>query len=486
MAKENYLKIDKTDAGDVLILNKAFEGSWNDEEGNISHEIIDFFKTDEGDYYVYNSPYGSCREGIYVNDKDNIMKKEKKCKYLIIASSANIIKHDDKKNGSEFKINYVIELEERVTELGMTDKFDKKNNYVEKSDLRKNYEELVKNIRYGGRCLSEIFNYDNDNSLVPLVTFKAKAIYYQPDKLVTIKIEKDFDYHRNRTYVYNDTDSVVFNTIVDAINENEFIEFSLKSIDPEDVKTHQKNTKKTFLDFILKTNAEECYTNILQSVFDYNNAEIFKRFLIYLKENDEKFSKYLNRPDNEIKLENYFEKLTKVEREKFVNNEKGAGRMDISAETEDIGIFIENKVLSGLNGLKKSSNKKEEDKDNDINDMKYSQLTVYYEWAKDNKRKSIGLILVPDYKVDDIKKELEHYEKDNRENYVIIKYSQIKDFFHLDEIKSLLKNGFVFNAYADELEYIFGKHSYSSKQEKFKQDFLQAISEAKVKNEELN
>ena len=43
---------------ECILLNKIFEGSYTDNISNISHEIIDFFKADDGKYYVYNNPFG--------------------------------------------------------------------------------------------------------------------------------------------------------------------------------------------------------------------------------------------------------------------------------------------------------------------------------------------------------------------------------------------------------------------------------------------
>ena len=98
-----------------FILNKAFEGKWNEKDGNISHEIIDFFLADDDNYYVYNSPFGSCEQTIYVSDDDCYKyggKKDKhKAEYLIIVSQAQI----DKENGSSsFVLKYLIEVEKRL------------------------------------------------------------------------------------------------------------------------------------------------------------------------------------------------------------------------------------------------------------------------------------------------------------------------------------------------------------------------------------
>ncbi len=51
----------------VYILNKLFDGSYDDIEGNIPHEIIDFVLTDSVKYFVYNVPYGTCRNDIIIS-----------------------------------------------------------------------------------------------------------------------------------------------------------------------------------------------------------------------------------------------------------------------------------------------------------------------------------------------------------------------------------------------------------------------------------
>ena len=41
--------------GKVFILNKPFESSYTDVEGNIAHEIIDYIKIDINKVFVYNN-----------------------------------------------------------------------------------------------------------------------------------------------------------------------------------------------------------------------------------------------------------------------------------------------------------------------------------------------------------------------------------------------------------------------------------------------
>lgn len=57
----------KNEVPQVLILNKVFDGAYTEKEGNIAHEIIDFFKADNGKIYFYNNPYGQCPDNIFVS-----------------------------------------------------------------------------------------------------------------------------------------------------------------------------------------------------------------------------------------------------------------------------------------------------------------------------------------------------------------------------------------------------------------------------------
>ena len=55
---------------EVIILNKPFLGGWLNGEGRIGHEIIDFFLADNGNYYVYNNPWGVCPKDTWVGDSE--------------------------------------------------------------------------------------------------------------------------------------------------------------------------------------------------------------------------------------------------------------------------------------------------------------------------------------------------------------------------------------------------------------------------------
>ena len=50
-----------------ILLNKMYTGSFTTTAYDIGHEIINFFKTDKGENYVYVLPYGGM--GVEHNDQ---------------------------------------------------------------------------------------------------------------------------------------------------------------------------------------------------------------------------------------------------------------------------------------------------------------------------------------------------------------------------------------------------------------------------------
>ena len=431
----------KTDAN-VIILNKAFEGSWNEKEGNISHEIIDFFLDDNGNHYIYNSPYGSCNKDIGVLGGNNSCdKKRDKVEYLIIASPAKIYNATGttiggvNKKSSKLNIKYVIKLKQRMTDLGKTSSLNNKAKY----------QKLVNNISYNHKNLFEIFN--KDEVLWPLVTFKADGMW-EPKGSVQIDA-KDYNYQRNLGYVYKIKNKQTFNSIYQKLGQCKWKKVKLQSLNNGNSNSTTNPKQKTFLDMIRKSDSEECYTNILYEIFRV--PDIINKFISYLKK------------ENIARLQSINTNTIKIEREKFISNNAGAGRMDLAFDGNDYRLFIENKVYSNLNGIKNG----------------HSQITVYSEWV--NKKSMFynanikGFILVPDYRVNEVIKSLTSFKENNM--CQIITYKQIEEFLKDGNVRKILNNSvdFLYKQYIDELSFLFNKHAYNSKLEKFEQDFLEAI-----------
>lgn len=431
-------KNQNTDEPNVILLNKAFIGSWNDETGHISHEIIDFFRADNKKHYVYFSPSGKVNKDIGVindeNSKNTTKNTKYKAQYLLLTSNATIEHEaesakketgDDSKTknkepqSSTFQIKYIIELGRLINT---------------------NEEE----IKYGGKTTKEIF----DDGEYPSATFVATEIYdtsaIQDNSITT----KQFIYQRNRGCLYKDKANDDYKRLKNKIAK--LIEgakrLSINTINEWEDEVKNAKQKETFIDFINKKNDENIYSNILVEILKVDG--IFKKFC--------ELAWFEVLPDEQFNLT----------REKFVKLDENKGRIDIYAESEESGMFIENKILSDLNGIKTDAQNKET-----------SQITLYKRWVKDKHKNSYGILLVPDYRKGEIEKELKSYSEDKLVR--VITYKRIADF--IAKNKKTLENdrNFKYAKYADELEAIFNKHAYSTKLEKFAADFINAINNIK-------
>lgn len=452
-----------------ILLNKPFNGSWTYQDGNIAHEIIDFFLTDSGEYYVYNIPYGRTCNGRVPD-------------YIVLTSEGtNVV-----------KIEYIIKPSEAVHGLGYStrkkddNKDGEKDNYSptnNNEENRKKIEHIIKekNIRYGGKLLSKLYDSKTDVGL--LVSYKAEWIKKPKEPLVFDFRESGYIFQHAYGYISNEWNikyvnnkyfgkdklskrqkdiietsekkSKAYHALKKKIEEldqkGELVELSLSPIDVHTKKFSGLTfSKTTFLDFILKTNSEECYTNLLYNLF-VSDKNLFCRFVQELlkKEKVCSISSFINT------------NLKYINREKSVSR----GRMDICAEFEINGmihrIVLENKVDSGLNGKGGAENQ--------------TQLTQYYNWATENGATPHCFILVPGYHENFLLDEIKTYDKDMMDNYTIIKYRDIFDFIkaHSSDIKS---NKYYRKFYADIFE-LFGRLSLD-RLSLFEYLFIQAILNA--------
>ncbi|WPL41301.1 hypothetical protein [Malacoplasma iowae] len=368
----------------AFILNKQFSGEWLDNDNNIAHEIIDFLLTDNDEHYVYNLPYGFCNEKIWVNGTDESLRNNKQkyiAKYLLLC---------DKFTNKKLNIEYVIELEKKIHSYSQRKrKFEIENNkQMAKEIIIKN------NIKYNDRYLYELFHQSDECQ--SYVTFKALRMYKRAFEIKDFEIElSEYNFQRNRGYLYEDKHPEDYKKIELKIEEC-IKNGKLELFKPINIKSLQKQEKieikKTFIDLCMFNYNEQVFTNILYTILSYKN--VFNLFL------EEFYDKDLNY--NELNF--ILKKEHKI---------KG-GRIDIYASNNNkkIGIVIENKIISGLNG---------------INDKNYSQLDTYYKWNKENHCIPLSFLFVPNYKENEIKSQM---NKQMKEKYKIIKYSDIHKFLN--------------------------------------------------------
>lgn len=437
------MKEEKKIEKDVILINKMCTGSYT--INNIGHEIINYFKANDENVYIYISPYGSM-------DK----KYDNRIKTIFLTSAL-----------SNHKIEIIAKIDNPEQEI-----LFKESNKKESIQIHKEQVEKYQNVLYGGKNLEEIFvnNYKNQESIH--ITFKTKAKNMKKPKKgmhIFIVNEKYYYIYKNK----NDENCIYipikeeiassslkqyFEKIRNSKSYNEIGKY-LKDIywenfNPEEItdKSIENDEKINFLQLIEKEDEEQIYTNMIWYWFSREN--IFNKFLEFIK-----LDKLIDNYD--------------INKEKVV---KG-GRTDILALGEKNIIVIENKILSGING-------REEDKNDNVLKTqlskyiigikkKQSDLEFFKKEEKDKNKKDErvikGLIFIPDYRnsdfnveIDNIKKESK-YEKEYIKNYYdIILYSKLYDFFKQDSIKNIM------------LEDLYGKKYYN--------DFLNALEVQKQNN----
>ena len=197
-----------------------------------------------------------------------------------------------------------------------------------------------------------------------------------------------------------------------------------------------------------KENEEQIYTNLINYWFSREN--VFKKFLRELNFTDFAY-------DYELK------------KEKRIFH----GRIDILALNTDINkaIIIENKILSGLNGIDKEEEKTQLDK-------YVEDIEKDYEISENN---ILGLVFVPDYNLEIIKNEIDVLvRKNNSKFFKIIPYSRLITFF--EQVREYVK-GDLYYGYFDDFIKILKSQTYTSIIEKNRMEmenkFLLAIKNAK-------
>lgn len=407
-----------TNNRNVIILNKPFLGSWLENQNNIGHEVIDFLKTDNGKQFVFNNPWGACPDDIFVKGCTPNKKEVYEAQYLVLTSEMH--------NGG-FYILYVIELKEKLHSLHTS----KNKNVLENNQNKIKTIIDKKDIVYNGKYLYDI--YKNDESL--FVTFEGNSIYKANTPIYVNGLS--FNFQRNKGYVKSDVYQNDYNKIITVIN-NALKNSDLIPFKPFFVNQNIGQYKSTFLELIGQESNEQVYTNILYSILSCQ--DVLLDFCLCFNKN-----KYFDANGT-----------FKVYRESKVVD----GRMDVCAESKNQRIIIENKVYSGLNGIKPTSNT--------------TQLTTYYNWGKYGKLyEPLCYITVPDKRFQELKNEISKNDPCMINTYELITYSKIAGFIDQENKKGKLKQ-YKYNYLIDDIIAAFNKLAEMSKEALYAELFYKA------------
>lgn len=424
----------------VILLNKPFLGGWLDAKGNIGHEVIDFLQTDDGQYYIYNNPIGFCPTDIWIDGTTELKRlpEEKYIgKYLVLTSE---------KRGNDFDILYVIELKEKLHRYHAP----RKN----KEKLRHNQErikELIRkrNIKYNNKYLDEV--YSDDDSL--FLTFRGNRLY-KANKPITVT-GLSYNFQRNKGYLYEDKEySDDYKKVLDIVegaiknglrfkSDQESDENTLREITPMSVNGEQigrLETNKTFINLIKQEDNEQIFTNILYDIL--KEGELLKHFC-------ERF-----------KGDRYFDSKETFE----VSREVGvvSGRMDVCAESESQRVIIENKIDSGLNGIKPIDNT--------------SQLSTYYRWGIEKPIEPLCFVVAPNYRYSEILREIAEKDPEMVNIYQVKTYGDIAKFIEDEMLSGNISKDYSYYSLLPQIIDAFKNLSYSTKEGLYAGLFLDATN----------
>ena len=383
-----------------IVLNRMYVGDYL--STNLGHEVINLFKADNGNHYVY------------LNSTGNFASVHKgKIGYMLFVKYQ---KEDEME-----VIGMATELEEVVgsdQSLGQNYKILNKTIHAAQKEFIKH--EPDGGVKYGGVSILDIFNNAEQQSI--FITYKAGKVY-KPAKELRIFLR----------YGESAQNEVVGNKHYFALKSYNLPKTSLKSyIYPDNLEAKNadynnildsliKNTSLWTCEGIEKVNVENAQIQQDVSIFDIcqiqNDENRFSYALAYFmmqKKYRELWQMFFS--TRGIALDNNYtvarEESAKIEDDKWDHKKKpSGGRIDLLIRDEKNIVVIENKIKSDINT-------KESDKDSGTTQL--DRYVNYVEWLIKScdgaKPTPHYVILAPQYNIPEVG------------DYSIVTYYDLYDF----------------------------------------------------------
>lgn len=404
----------------LIIINRMYGGGYLTEGENIGHEIINLFRSDNGNNYLWLNAGGSCKKSYFVDKNGNMLYDE------VIMLMVRMYGY------RQWKVLGKAEIDTSVLADYMVPVFGEK---AHKKQIEKIEEEK---IYYGGQPINKIFDNNFFNGKLQsgidiYYTFKAKNVFLPVS--APENIEK---------------------TIINIEGLKGLSNQSLRMY-LSDGKEDEKNTYKKFNDIIDG------------KVFAWENENTTPKVNMadaVISEEKDYFLKIINEEYRELSFSNllaYFLKNKKVmalfaeqvlKLKNFNSNSYSIAReeknIDLFISSPEHYIIIENKIRSGLIEEKKDMSKKileyfDENNEKNlppkakelINAFKqvknYYQTDRYYAYAcgmvekQKNNATISGYVLFPNYALHSITQQLQNALFS--EKYTPVTYKQVYSFF---------------------------------------------------------
>lgn len=344
----------------MIIINHMFTGNYLND--NIGHEIINLFKADDNENYIY-----LCKDGEYT--------KKDMPEYIIQVRRP----HNTTRTLEIINIAKGIE-------------------YTEKKE---------KEIQYGGIPVNRIFCY-NESQQNKNITFKAKSvikpssplyIYYQGKKQDYEKKDNEIvlSEKKNGKYKFN-----VSQQLREYLLEGEDYEKLKKLCD--DFFSNNQNNKE--LEIIKSTqDTKSTYIITPADIYGIGTWELaYSNAFKYFMDKHESFLKEFCNLCL-MKYDTKYSPITNIKKHKIYRE---FNHIDLLIEVNDYVFVIENKIFSDINGKDKKQPEYNENKSNNYIDKFNDQLKKYYNFIEKeteieknpfagNQYKKIYILLTPNH-----------------------------------------------------------------------------------------
>ena len=397
---------------DGIVLNRMYVGDYL--SNNLGHEVINLFKADNGNHY------------IYLNSTGNFASIHKgRIGYMLL------VKYHQE-NEME-----VIGMATELEEVAGSDQSLGQNYKILNKDISAAQKEFIETteggIKYGGASILKIFNNAEQQSI--FITYKAGQVYV-PVKGLRIFLRyganAQNDLSGNQKYIALQSYNLPKTSLKSYIYPDTEVQ---RNADYNNVLTNLINVSNLWTtEGVEKVNVEKFQTQKPVSIFDIcqiqNDENRFSYALAYFMMQANYrglWQKFFTERGIELgsNYTVYREESAKIEDDNWDHEKKpSGGRIDLLIRDDKNIIVIENKIKSDINT-----------KESDQNDTsQLDRYKNYIEWLTENsdvKLQPHYRILTPKYNIPDVKKEM-------KEIYPVITYSELYDF--LQKNKSAFEN----------------------------------------------
>lgn len=356
---------------DEILINQLFAGTYLNEGVNIGHEVINLFKDDNGNNFLYITPSGKVDINIHpVKSVLFVRNIEGKTTVEIIAKAEELTEVNVDPESVEY-------ANTPLSRIFANNKFHDNEDPNVLFTFKAGKVRMPKNGRRIFLTIDDQYEIDDDNITVIKIESNSKAISNQSGRKYYSSKDDPIAYDQLQKLIDNADNWETNNTTEKLIADG-----SIRKEDP------------TFLDIIRKENDELVFSNLLAHYFEYNRG-VFQELV-----------------KNKFGIDGFSSRF-EIIRESVDN-------IDLLVKDDEHVLVIENKIKSGINGIR----------DNDS----YSQLNKYQDKIEkriSNPDDEFGLykktphyfIFTPNYNHIDISK----YRL--KKQYSIITYKELYDFF---------------------------------------------------------